>query len=70
MGLWQNIRNNHWALMALTCIMPFAILAILIFVFDVRSRWIGWTAIAICLGSHMWMMKSTHKKHSNGGGYH
>ena len=70
MNLWKKIKDNHWALMILTCILPFAALAILIFVFDVRSIWLTWAAIVICLGSHMWMMKSMHKPDTKGGGCH
>jgi len=63
-------KDNHWAVMILTCIVPFAVLAVLIFAFKVKSVWLTWIALAICLGSHVWMMKSMHKHDAKGGGCH
>ncbi|MBS3113383.1 hypothetical protein J4418_04850 [Candidatus Woesearchaeota archaeon] len=70
MSLLQKIKENHWLLMTLTCILPFLILAILIYVFDIRSSWLVWTALAICIGSHLWMMGSMHNHDSKGGKCH
>jgi len=66
MNLWRKIKDNHWALMILTCILPLAALVILIPVFGMQSIWLALIAIVICLGSHIWMMRSVHKHGAKG----
>ncbi|MBI2548189.1 hypothetical protein HYW21_02460 [Candidatus Woesearchaeota archaeon] len=66
MGLWQQIKNNHLVLMMVTCILPFAVLAILMFGFGIQSKWFTFIALGVCLGSHLWMMKSMHQQKEGG----
>lgn len=65
MSLWEKIKGNHAAMMLICCGIPLLGIIIARYVFNYNSPYLIWIALAICMGSHFFMMKDMH--HTNTG---
>lgn len=54
-GVFESIRKNHWAMMAICCLLP-VLLIIGFSAAGVSGPMIYILAIAVCVGSHVLMM--------------
>ncbi len=60
-GIWDSIRKNHFAMMAVCCALP--VLVILAFqLAGINGWWLFPLATLICIGSHVAMMAFGGKK--------
>ncbi len=66
MGIFHKIKENHILLMVLTCVVPLLAVTIAVWFFDFQSKWLFWLALAFCMISHLWMMKSMHQGNNGG----
>ncbi len=53
--IWDKIKGNHMAMMAVCCLLPVVLIFGLQF-WGFRDPWIYPLAIAVCVGSHVVMM--------------
>ncbi len=54
------MKENHWVLMLLTCVLPLVMVFVVTFYFGVNARWLVWVALGICMLSHVLMMRQMH----------
>jgi len=52
--VWHKIKANHFAMMAVCCILP-VIFIVLLKWFGYDAPWVYVAAIGICIGSHLVM---------------
>ncbi len=52
--IWNEIKSNHFAQMAICCMLP-VILLIVLQLFGFNGWWVYGLALAACVGSHMVM---------------
>ncbi|MBS3070162.1 hypothetical protein J4220_01505 [Candidatus Micrarchaeota archaeon] len=58
---WEKLKENHFAMMALCCILPVIIIVVLQLA-GFGGAWVYALAIAACIGGHLFMMHSASKK--------
>ena len=66
MGLWQKVKENHMLMMLICCGIPLIGIVIARYVFNYNSSYLIWAALAVCMGSHFFMMKNMHANHNHG----
>ncbi|MDO8633740.1 MAG: hypothetical protein Q7K34_00410 [archaeon] len=52
--IWNDIKSNHFAQMAICCMLP-VILIIVLQLFGFTGWWVYGLALAACVGSHIVM---------------
>jgi len=65
MSLWKKIKENHAAMMLICCGIPLLGIIIARYVFKYDSPYLIWIVLAICIGSHFFMMKDMHHTHAD-----
>lgn len=55
---WKKVRENHFAMMAVCCLLP-VIAIVALKALGIDSPWVYGAAILLCLGSHVLMMMRT-----------
>lgn len=63
MGIWDSLKNNHFAMMAVCCLLP-VIVIIGLQASGITAWWLYPLAILICVGSHVLMMGMSAKEHA------
>ncbi|MBS3067236.1 hypothetical protein J4450_00920 [Candidatus Micrarchaeota archaeon] len=53
--IWQSIKRNHFAQMAICCALPVVIILAMTLI-GLNSPWLYSIALLVCLGSHLIMM--------------
>lgn len=71
MGIWDSIKNNHFAMMAVCCLLP-VIVILGLQAAGITGWWLFPLALAVCVGSHVLMMGMSAKDHGKkeGGACH
>ena len=64
-NLWEKIKENHAAMMFICCGIPLAGIITARYVFKYDSSYLFWIALAVCIGSHFFMMKNMHGAHTD-----
>ena len=62
MGIWDSIKNNHFAMMAVCCMLP-VIVILGLQAAGITGWWLFPLALVVCVGSHAVMMALSAKKH-------
>jgi len=62
MKIWDSIKNNHFAMMAVCCLLP-VIVILGLQAAGITAWWLYPLAIFICIGSHVLMMAMSPKEH-------
>ena len=65
MKIWDSIKNNHFAMMAVCCLLP-VIVILGLQAAGITAWWLYPLAIFICIGSHVLMMGMSAKDHAHG----
>ena len=65
MRLWKKIKENHMAMMLICCGVPLIGILVARYIFNYDSKYLVWIALAICIGSHFFMMKDMHSSHNH-----
>lgn len=64
-SLWGKIKGNHVLMMFLCCAIPLIGIIIARYIFGYDSPYLLWIALAVCIGSHLLMMKDMHHTHKD-----
>ena len=51
---WNSVKSNHFAHMAICCLLPVILIFALQF-FGITGWWVFGLALAVCVGSHLVM---------------
>ncbi len=54
-GVWESVRKNHFAMMAVCCLLPVIAILALQFI-GITDWWVYPLAAVLCVGSHALMM--------------
>lgn len=65
MNLLKKIKRNHTAIMLICCSIPLLGIIIARYIFKYESPYLLWIALAVCIGSHFFMMKGMHGVHAD-----
>ncbi len=58
----QRIKQNHFLMMVLCCIIPLAVLLIAVNYFGLSRSYLFWFVLLLCPVTHYFMMKVMHKQ--------
>ena len=56
----QKIRHNHVLLMIICCIVPLALVFMLVYLFGFSRSYLFWVVLLLCPVMHYFMMKDMH----------
>lgn len=63
--IWKSVRDNHFAMMAICCLLPVIVIVGLQFA-GIGGWWLYPLAALVCVGSHVVMMAMSAKDHAHG----
>ena len=63
-NFFNKIKQNHWLMMIICCIVPLIILIVAVYIFGLSSKYLFWLVLLLCPIMHYFMMKDMHKGHS------